>query len=701
MNSIDSLKMSPLATIRIWCQMIQEIRRFIVLFMKLIIPQGPTQMFVRTLRIIPVIILAFIINFPYCAGIAYALDKPEYPIYGAAFGGKVVVNQDDLDKIANSFEFVYGHTFTTEEMDYARQINPDIKFVKYISTWRADGYVAESQFRRDILYYQVGVLSANIDTSATSFTIGPISGSTTVDVKASTVAGNFSYYFSDEQPSTTSYVTWLRIGDELMKVLSFNTANGSVTVQRNFDGAGATAHTAAAPVLCPEYGTYPGEDNPAGNKKLTYLHDPVSMTRFDKILTMLGEFAATGGDGVWIDILGAKSIGEHNINGNDILWKAWNFETGMPYTRDEYREKNEIGIRYVQETWQQQTGQWPLLFGNNIMAARYDDGSGGMRRFIAPTEIKPRPVDGMCMENFMGAYDTEQWNAWHNDSTVSIPNKASYKNWTQNVQTVMKAAQEGLSAIPLIINAGMKTATFEALDRATRHEWERWAYASYLIGVERTNGHCPTLLGTPMQFRQDGQRFVDVDSCYYWPIGDPAETRLPDDLDGYRADGHVTYARKFTNGLVLANPDETQSDALDLDQAYIDPDTGTEITTITMPPQSGRILLNPAIPTGLGDLHEPATLPQQYGIETAYPNPFNPSTAVQYTVPRASRVTLAVYDLTGRQVAMLQDGEQSAGRYTVSWNGSNDARLPVASGVYFIRMSAPGYTESQAVTLIK
>jgi hypothetical protein len=57
----------------------------------------------------------------------------------------------------------------------------------------------------------------------------------------------------------------------------------------------------------------------------------------------------------------------------------------------------------------------------------------------------------------------------------------------------------------------MKTAIFEAIDRPSRREWERWAYASYLLGVEMDGGKCVTKLGVPMFYREGERRYVDID----------------------------------------------------------------------------------------------------------------------------------------------------------------------------------------------
>lgn len=81
-------------------------------------------------------------------------------------------------------------------------------------------------------------------------------------------------------------------------------------------------------------------------------------------------------------------------------------------------------------------------------------------------------------------------------------------------------------------------------------------------------------------------------------------------------------------------------------------------------------------------------LPARYSLAQNYPNPFNPSTTISFELPATSRVTLTVFDMLGREVARLVDGEFPAGKQSVRWNGENATGTKVASGVYFYRLHA-------------
>jgi hypothetical protein len=78
-------------------------------------------------------------------------------------------------------------------------------------------------------------------------------------------------------------------------------------------------------------------------------------------------------------------------------------------------------------------------------------------------------------------------------------------------------------------------------------------------------------------------------------------------------------------------------------------------------------------------------IPDAYALSNNYPNPFNPSTTIQYDLPENGKVNLAIYNTLGEQVANLVDSRQEAGSYELRWNASN-----LASGVYFYRLHVEG-----------
>jgi hypothetical protein len=95
-------------------------------------------------------------------------------------------------------------------------------------------------------------------------------------------------------------------------------------------------------------------------------------------------------------------------------------------------------------------------------------------------------------------------------------------------------------------------------------------------------------------------------------------------------------------------------------------------------------------------LDEEATLPHEMSLHPNYPNPFNPSTQIAFTVPESGNVKLSVFDLTGRLVVVLIDGKQAAGSHTLTFDASG-----LSSGLYVVRLEFAGKAMSRKITYMK
>ena len=90
------------------------------------------------------------------------------------------------------------------------------------------------------------------------------------------------------------------------------------------------------------------------------------------------------------------------------------------------------------------------------------------------------------------------------------------------------------------------------------------------------------------------------------------------------------------------------------------------------------------------------SIPQTFEVWQNYPNPFNPSTNISFSVPKASDISLKVYNLIGQEVASLVDGKVAAGTHTFTFNAEN-----LSSGLYFYRITAGHQVISRKMSLIK
>ncbi len=106
--------------------------------------------------------------------------------------------------------------------------------------------------------------------------------------------------------------------------------------------------------------------------------------------------------------------------------------------------------------------------------------------------------------------------------------------------------------------------------------------------------------------------------------------------------------------------------------------------------------LKAVIDGGTSSIETPPMVASGYVLTNAYPNPFNPTTTISYSAPRAGHVSLKVYDVLGREVAVLVNRVVMPGLYTVRFDAAG-----LSSGVYFCRMTADGFNMTRKLMLLK
>ena len=100
--------------------------------------------------------------------------------------------------------------------------------------------------------------------------------------------------------------------------------------------------------------------------------------------------------------------------------------------------------------------------------------------------------------------------------------------------------------------------------------------------------------------------------------------------------------------------------------------------------------------TATPDTGPPLASPLAPRLLQNYPNPFNPTTAIAYTLPEATYVRLTVFDVQGREVAVLREGLQAAGKHRATFNADG---LP--SGLYVYRLATEHHVATRAMLLVK
>ena len=95
------------------------------------------------------------------------------------------------------------------------------------------------------------------------------------------------------------------------------------------------------------------------------------------------------------------------------------------------------------------------------------------------------------------------------------------------------------------------------------------------------------------------------------------------------------------------------------------------------------------------------TRPEAFSLANNFPNPFNPATTIQYALPQAADVELIVYNAVGQVVRTLVAEYQSAGRYAVEWDATNDSGYRLSSGIYFYHLQAGEFREVKKMLLLR
>lgn len=102
-----------------------------------------------------------------------------------------------------------------------------------------------------------------------------------------------------------------------------------------------------------------------------------------------------------------------------------------------------------------------------------------------------------------------------------------------------------------------------------------------------------------------------------------------------------------------------------------------------------------------GETDQTVVQPTQFSLSNLWPNPFNSSTSTVVSLPESGQLNIAVYDLLGRQVAILADASYLSGRHRLVWNGKSTDGMDVASGTYFVRAGWQDHWTTRRITLVR
>lgn len=312
------------------------------------------------------------------------------------------------------------------------------------------------------------------------------------------------------------------------------------------------------------------------------------------------------------------------------------------------------------------------------------------------------PVNITWRNSSSGA--TYKWKFGAPDMNSVILNLASNNTGSDTMLTVTPAAVDGILA-GLGLNPG----------DSVSGQWAVWAYngsdslkslETFNITFRRSTLSMFNLLSPPsgITFVSEPNNNTPVNIqwsksadgvIYKWKFGAPMVTSTILDLpsNGNGSDTVLTVTPAAVDGILAGlglNPGDSVSGEWAV-WAYLNGDSlkSSETFDITFRRDSK-----------IGITQNGTGIPDQFGLSQNYPNPFNPSTKINFELPQSGNVKILVYDMSGKEVAVLLNEVKPAGYYTVTFDGFN-----LSSGIYYYTINAAGngnnFTATKKMMLIK
>ncbi|RKY91504.1 MAG: hypothetical protein DRQ01_07605 [Ignavibacteriae bacterium] len=149
----------------------------------------------------------------------------------------------------------------------------------------------------------------------------------------------------------------------------------------------------------------------------------------------------------------------------------------------------------------------------------------------------------------------------------------------------------------------------------------------------------------------------------------------------------------------LYNGNSTQTLGSDLSNFNVSLSSyGSAVYTISILEEMVNL---PPIPPIVSVDDQVAVIPANFHLYQNFPNPFNPSTTIRYSIVEPGNVSIKIYDVLGREVKTLVNEVKTVGTYSSTWNGYNNFGNKVSSGIYFYRMESGSFIEAKKMILLK
>ena len=540
------------------------------------------------------------------------------------------MTEADAD-VLGAFSLIHVSTKDAAEVALWHQRAPRAPAVKYIESVPVCGGSAGQQtahvvcnsthnfetggFRRDAMVYHAGNLTEPLAAGATSFrycgAVVYCCGRYGAPLRPSTAPGPYGDYGNGSR-----YVTFARLGDELMKIVAASNASNPdpasrapcqrLTVERGLDGTMPAAAPAGAPLLAPTFAHTPAWAGPAASGKLAYQADYRSSYAWSSLANFTADAVEQlGYDGAWFDSFSPSEIRNGaDPEGNKV--SVWDVTAGRPYTRAEAFAAQMTRLQRVWAALRARLGRFPKIWvrfrvhvaaataapvrqfsppaarllacmvqANNFenwlpVAAGQKFANPGDREFMLNTSGN-RPFDGCSLESWTASFDGSCFEQTDGPGVQNVVDYVDEATWIERVNVLVDAARLNLSVAAMTGSAGCQSYLQTYLPAANRTAFDLLHYASFLLAVRRGGGGGgdgggaeQPLLGTSAFFAADAAAGTGVSVAklwepYTWQLGAPI-VPAPAGLNvtAWRVPAGV-YVRFFAGGAVLVNPGDTDA----------------------------------------------------------------------------------------------------------------------------------------------
>jgi len=500
-------------------------------------------------------------------------------------------SDEQLKFMAESF--VRTRALEKDVIERLKKFNPDIPVTKYMGST----YTSQSEpdkIERDYLPYiamcPAAVLTENVTTEATEFTVAPYSfpkNETTepyfdkvihtperwqekdsrirtlndlIPITASTTNDRFT-------KNSKAFIFVIRIGDEVMRVKDWDAASCKIKIIRGYAGTKKLSHkegdVVTSPIFCGIRRPYPPGFFTAGKMKqgidnagsVTYCMG--KMKSDAPIWKVKGDFTVDamlneGYDGVNMDVTSGRLPMFNMVNLHGLQTVPWNFEQNRPYTQPEMVKGHDRVCGYLHQYVYNSIGRYPVISANGVVAWEFEkeDGSGAYcKQLIIPTPEKPIPL-------------------WSYSSEAGVA--VTGGRFPAQFRMLQIGFQEAIGVEPEMKAAGLALSqewydemmhySAAMMYMAYEPRKEGWSLEKDGPGVQVRSSflspyfHMPSI-GKEWKHPHSGKMYkFNLPYTFYLPLGKPLKSGAPGDLEAYQYKDTPLLVREFENGLVILNP---------------------------------------------------------------------------------------------------------------------------------------------------